>query len=274
MDMNPTIMEQLEKIIDGRRLKTVFQPVVSLSDGTVLGYEALIPRETFSSGSDQLFQTAAENHRLWDLELLYRTTALRGAFLRPGSTFRGKLFLTVNPNVMHDGKFRRGFTKEYLEQYGIRPENIIFEITERNAISDMNGFRGTVSHYKEQNYRIAVEDAGAGSEGIHLVHHIQPHYIKMKTDLIRNIGTDNIKYTLVKCMAGLSSIAGNQLIAQGVETREELVALVKLGVQYAQGCFLQKPDERIRGLNPAVRKLILECNRTANPVFGALAEEI
>lgn len=118
-----------------------------------------------------------------------RTTALETAFLNLKFPESAKLFLNVNPNIMHDIKFRQGFTKEYLNQYGIIPEQIIFEITERNAIKDMNGFLSTVSHYKEQNYKIAIDDAGAGYSGLNLIGYIKPHFIKIDMNLIHNINS-------------------------------------------------------------------------------------
>lgn len=268
---------ELDHIIDGGCIKTVFQPIVSLKDGSVLGHEALsrITCNTSISDPEQLFQAAGESERLWDLELLCRTTALRTAYLDlEYAAFEKKLFLNVNPNVMHDEKFRQGFTYKYLEQYGIRPENIIFEITERNAVSDMQGFIGTVEHYKGQNYHIAVDDAGAGYSGLNLIGNIRPHYIKLDMSLIRNIDRDNIRYALVKSMAELSRTAGISLIAEGVETRRELETLVDLGVQYAQGYFLCRPNERIRDAEPAAKELILELNRRKKHVLGTQASNI
>jgi diguanylate cyclase (GGDEF)-like protein len=265
--------KQLDEIIDGKQIRTVFQPVVSLRDGTVMGHEALsrMTCKTQFQNPEQLFQFATESDRLWDLEQLCRTTALRTAFLGPDRNPKKRLFLNVNPNVMHDEKFRRGFTKEYLKQYGIQPKNIIFEITERNTVADMDSFRGTVSHYKGQNYNIAIDDVGAGFSGLNLISDIHPHYIKLDMNLIRGIDSDGIKYALVKGMVEISKTANIALIAEGVETREELVTLVDLGVQYAQGYFLLKPDARIRDISPQTRALIVELNRRKNHVFSSQA---
>ncbi|QNK42556.1 EAL and GGDEF domain-containing protein [Caproicibacter fermentans] len=277
MKVDEKLTEDLNRIIDGECIKTVFQPIVSLRDGSSLGHEALsrMTCDTSIRNPEQLFQAAGESDRLWDLELLCRTTALKTAFLNSEhAAYEKKLFLNVNPNIMHDDKFRQGFTCQYLKQYGIRPENIIFEITERNAVADMQGFVGTVEHYKGQNYHIAVDDAGAGYSGLNLIGDIRPHYIKLDMNLIRGIDRDNIRYALVKSMVELSQTAGICLIAEGVETRRELVTLVDLGVQYAQGYFLCRPDEEIRDADPAVKDLILELNRRKKHVLGTQASNI
>lgn len=274
--MEDNSREELEKIIREKQIRTVFQPIVSLRDGSVLGHEALsrITCGTAISGPEQLFQIAGRNDRLWDLELLCRTTALKTAFLVKRTHKAGKIFLNVNPNVMHDEKFRNGFTREYLNQYGIEPENIIFEITERNAISDMRGFQGTVSHYKKQNYHIAIDDVGAGFSGLNLISDIYPHYIKLDNNLTRGVHTDSMKYALVKSMVELSKTANIHLIAEGVETREELATLIDLGVQYAQGYYLKRPEEDIGGIAQSSRDFILEQNRRKNHLTGNLVSNI
>lgn len=274
--MDEHIRQQLDSIIDGQHLKAVFQPIVSLRDGSVLGYEAL-SRITCSSeinSPDELFRIAGESRRLWDLEQLCRTIALSSAYQAQEKQNHGRLFLNVNPNIMHDPKFKQGFTKEYLEQYGMTPDSITFEITERNAVADISGFRGTIAHYKGQNYKIAVDDAGAGYSGLNLISDVNPHYIKLDMQLIRNIDADTIKMALVRSMVELSHISNISLIAEGVETREELETLINLGVQFAQGFFLQPPDEQMKEIRAEALAVLTETNRRKNHLFGGNVSNI
>ncbi len=264
------IEEEISRIVDNRRIKTVFQPIISLRDGTVLGHEALsrVTGDSYIKTPDELFYYAGLFNRLWDLELLCRTQSLEAAFRNNSQPCSTKLFVNVNPNVMHDIKFRQGFTKEYLSQYGITPENIIFEITERNAVNDMTSFKSTVTHYKEQTYKIAIDDAGAGYSGLNLISDIKPHYIKLDMNLIRNINADNIKFALVKSMIELSHLANIHLIAEGIETKEELETLINLGVQYGQGYFIQRPNEEMLPITPEVINVLKDINRKKNHTFG------
>lgn len=269
--MIKTFEEEIAKIIDKKQIRTVFQPIISLRDGSILGHEALsrVTGDTFIENPEQLFCYAGQCNRLWDLELLCRTKSLEAAFLNQDQpTYNKKLFVNVNPNVMHDIKFRQGFTKEYLSQYGITPENIIFEITERNAVNDISSFKSTVSHYKEQTYKIAIDDAGAGYSGLNLISDIKPHYIKLDMNLIRDIDTDNIKFALVKSMIELSRMANIHLIAEGIETERELATLINLGVQYGQGYFIQKPNSAMDSISPAVIETLREINQKKNHTFG------
>jgi len=258
--------ESLDNIIHNKQIKIVFQPIISLRSGTVLGYEALsrITCESEFESPEPLFAAAKECNRLWDLELLCRTAALEAAhkFILP--PYNKKLFINVNPNIIYDNKFKEGFTKDYLRQYNISPNNIIFEITERNVIDDLIGFNSTINHYKNQDYKIAIDDVGAGYSGLNLISDVNPHYIKLDMKLIRNINTDNLKNALVKGMVEFSKASNNLIIAEGIETYEELETVINLGVKYGQGYYIQKPNEEVLKINQDVIKSILEINTTKN----------
>ncbi|KAF0092054.1 MAG: diguanylate cyclase/phosphodiesterase [Fusobacteria bacterium] len=258
--------EALEYIINKKQIKTVFQPIISIRDGVILGYEALsrITCDSEINNPEDLFKIAREFNYLWDLELLCRTKALESAYKFMIPPFNKKLFINVNPNIMHDESFKKGFTKEFLKQYTIIPQNIIFEITERNVIEDLIGFKSTVSHYKSQEYNIAIDDVGSGYSGLNLISDVAPDYIKLDMLLIRNIHIDKIKYALVKGMVEFSKASNIKLIAEGIETYEELETIINLGVQYGQGYFIQKPDSVVKEISNDVLQAILDINIKKN----------
>jgi EAL domain-containing protein (putative c-di-GMP-specific phosphodiesterase class I) len=88
-----------------------------------------------------------------ELELLCRTKAIETAH---NLDARIKLFLNVNPNVINDAKFKQGFTKEYLNSFSMNPEDIVFEITENEAVNNVSDFKRVIQNYKSQNYQIAI----------------------------------------------------------------------------------------------------------------------
>ncbi len=261
---NSEHLQELDYIIQHQAIKTVFQPILSLQDGSILGHEALsrinAPIAISISNTEALFQLATEYNKVWDLETLCRTRALETAFLFMKPPYKKKLFLNVNPNIMYDPKFKNGFTRDFLKQYDITPDNIIFEVTERNVIQDMNGFITTVNHYRNQDYCIAIDDAGAGYCGLNLINDIRPEYIKLDMQLVRDINSDNYKYTLVKGLQGLSEIANVHLIAEGIETKEELTTLIELGIEYGQGYYLQKPAEEVIPISDQLLHTIKDLN--------------
>ncbi len=251
-------IQDLKNIIDQRAITTVFQPIISLKDGDVLGHEAL-SRITYESGVkniERLFTLANQMNCLWELEQLCRTRAFEAAFRFMIPPYSKKLFINVNPNVLHDESFQKGLTKEYLNQYNISSSNIIFEITEKNIIKDLDGFIATVDHYKSQDYKIAIDDAGAGYSGLNLISDINPNFIKLDMKLTRDIHNDNLKSALVKGMVELSKISNISIIAEGIETEEELQTLINLGVQYGQGFFIQYPDAEVKEIDPRIINLI------------------
>jgi len=258
--------KELENILDNRLIKTVFQPIVSLRDGEILGHEALsrITGEGEINSPTTLFEVAKEYNRLWDLELLCRNKAFEAAYEFMKPPYDKKLFLNVSPNIMHDENFKKGLTKEYLKKYNITSHHIIFEITERNIIADMQGFMSTIDHYKSQDYKIAIDDAGAGYSGLNLISDISPNYIKLDMKLIRDIDSDNLKYALVKGMVELSKTSNISMIAEGIETYNELETLVKLGVQFGQGYYLQRPDIYIKEMSTDVLEVLKEMNHKKN----------
>jgi EAL domain-containing protein (putative c-di-GMP-specific phosphodiesterase class I)/GGDEF domain-containing protein/CBS domain-containing protein len=258
--------KQLVSIINRADVRTVFQPIISLRDGSVFGYEALSrgPAGSPLENPDTLFGVATECGKLWELELLCRTKALETAYR---NQFSYKLFINVNPSIIHDEKFKQGFTKEYLKEYHIDPSEILFEISEKDAVADLAGFKKTIDHYKNQNYRIAIDDAGAGYSGLNMIADVHPHFIKLDMKLIRDIEKDAYKKALVKSLWDFCCVTEISLIAEGVETEEELRALIDIGVPYAQGYFIQYPKSEITYIAPHVLEAIQACNAKKNQTY-------
>ena len=244
-------------ILENQRIRPVFQPIVSLKDGKIIGYEALSrivePREI--TCSEELFHLAGIYGKVWELEQLCRGKILE-KYHNLKRTEGQKLFLNVNPIVIHDKEFCAGFTRGYLKQYGVNLKNIVFEVTERNAIDDVKGFKDTIRHYKSQGYQIAVDDAGSCYSGLNLICDIVPHYLKLDILLIKDIHKDAIKCAMVKAMVEFANLANIQLIAEGIECEEELKMLLKLGVHNGQGFFLRKPDEELKPVENAAMEVI------------------
>src|SRR5699024_546018 len=141
--MEETLSQALEVIIKGKLINIVFQPIVSLRDGKVLGYESLsrTPSNNIIKNPEILFETATKNKVLFDLESISRqkTINLAKDFILSTNTY--KLFLNVNTNIVDDPRFERGFTHNLMKEVGIKPSRIVFEITERNEITDMDRFK-------------------------------------------------------------------------------------------------------------------------------------
>lgn len=260
-------------ILNKAEISTVFQPIISLRSGEVYGYEALSrgPENTNMYNPEVLFALSEKYGRVWELEYLCRWKALEKAHCLAEDK---KIFLNVSPHIMHDIKFRQGFTKEYLNRFKINPNKIIFEITERQAISNVPDFINTVQNYKSQNYQIAIDDVGAGFSGLNLISDVYPHFIKLDMKLIRNIDRDFIKQAMVKSMCEFGQLTNTYLIAEGIETEAELLKLIEMGVHYGQGYFIQKPSEQIKIINAQVQEIILQANKNKNTALNSTLFEL
>ena len=146
-----SIKKQVSKIIEEKKLYPVYQPIVSLRTGELLGYEALSRISLLSCdfNIEELFSYAEQFQCLWNLEYICRKKALKEIKGKLGSL---KLFLNVSPNIFNDERFKTGMTLEYLNRYNISPDNIIFEVCERTDIKEISSFQKTVLHYEKQNY--------------------------------------------------------------------------------------------------------------------------
>ncbi len=277
-----TDFDILEEILKGEHIKSVYQPVVSLTSGHVYGYEALsrISNIDLQMNIDQMFRLADKKGKAWELETLCREKALENAIHMNADK---KLFLNVNSNIIYDNKFKTGFTKNRVSEYGLDANNIIFEITERVAILDSSAFLGSIDHYKNQSYGIAIDDVGAGYSGLNVIASVRPDLIKLDMHLVRNIDKDETKQLLCRAMVDFGKNAGIQLIAEGIETEEELKVLIKLGVDLGQGYFLGIPQESFSDIAAEKIAIIKRCHtkqyneniiNSVYPVVGHLAKPV
>ncbi|MCL2109631.1 MAG: GGDEF domain-containing protein, partial [Oscillospiraceae bacterium] len=244
-----TDFETVSEILYRRCIRSVYQPIVSLKDGKIFGYEALsrITNIEFMMNIGQMFRAADRVNRAWELEALCREKALEGAVdIEPGK----KLFINVNPNIINDPSFRSGFTKRRLEKCGLNFEDITFEITEHAAITDLGAFLASINYYKGQNYGIALDDVGSGFSRLNIISDVRPNFIKIDINLVRNIDKDEIKRFLCKAMIDFCKSAKIKVIAEGIETEEELEILMQLGADYGQGYFLGIPRSGFEAIAP------------------------
>ncbi|MBW7476657.1 EAL domain-containing protein [Paenibacillus oenotherae] len=230
----------LEEMISDRLITPVYQPIISLRNGTVYGYEALsrCPENRWFKGPEQLFSFASDEGMVYALDRLARERAIEGS---AGLSSQQKLFINITAQIMNDPSFSPGQTLILLEQYGLSPTNVVFEITERSSIEDFGAAKKTLGHYRSQGYQIAIDDAGAGYSSLQSIVELEPDYIKIDRSLIRGIHRDPMKEHIVHTFIDLAAKMGVSLVAEGIETEAELAHMKAMGVHYAQGYLLGRP---------------------------------
>lgn len=261
-----SIKQQLRQIIENKQIYPVYQPIVSLKNGKILGYEALsrISLDACSFNVEEMFNYAKEFHCLWNLEYICRKKAIKEVKNQIG---KKKLFLNVDPNILNDERFQAGMTLSYLKRYNISPDNIVFEICERTNIQCVSPFQNVVNHYEKQNYEIAIDDFGKGYADFNRIFFLHPKYVKIDISLISNIHNDPVKYSFVEGLVKFCHSEKISLIAEGIETKEELVQLIRLGVDYGQGYLLGKPGKKLQELSDELYTLITTEHKVATSLF-------
>lgn len=258
--MNQSLL--LSEIMRKEEVYTLFQPIVDLKNADIIGYEALSrgPQDSALHSPTKLIEQATKDNRLWMLEVLFREKAINAAS-KLGIT--SLLFLNVDPNVMNDPNFTSGFTRLYLEDHGLMPEKIVFEITERSVVENFKSFRLALQHYTDQGYRTAIDDTGAGYSNLAMFSQIKPNFIKIDMDLVRSVDTDTFKQAIIKSFVWLANYTNTQLIAEGIETIGEAKMLISLGVHAGQGYLLGKPSPELIEIDREVRQEIIQTNNSS-----------
>ena len=237
----PAHAGEFDEILAQQAIHTVFQPIISLKDGEVLGYEALSrgPQGSALEMPSALFALAEELGLTWELEYTCRRLAIeRYARFQCDKL----LFLNVNPHIIQDPRFHEGMTKAQLAQLCVSSARVVLELTEKTAITNYLEFYSILEHYKAQGFRLAVDDAGSGYSGLNLICHVKPKFLKQDMSLVRNIHRDAFKQQMMKFSVDFARATEIALVAEGIEDEAELFTLIDLGVEYAQGFYLCRPQ--------------------------------
>lgn len=255
--------EELADILIHKKIQSVYQPIVCLKTGQIMGYEALSrgPADSPLAMPTELFAAAIKNNMLFPLEQLCRETAIKSV---QGVSPAQSLFLNINPEVVNDPHFKSGTTKQLIHQESICPRQVTFEITERTAITDFTSFRKSLEHYREQGYSIAVDDAGAGYSSLQAIAELRPDYIKLDMSIIKDVDKNPLKQTMLEAMIKMAAAINSKIIAEGIETQQELTTLIKMGVHYGQGYYLSRPAFPVPPLSEAVYNHIIQTNNEHN----------
>ena len=230
---------QLHRVLELGLVHAVYQPVVDLVDQRVIGYEALtrVAPGRFPN-TDLLFKAANENDSLWSLERLCRRRALEGL---PQLERDQLLFLNIQPDALYDPELRDADFLTLLRKAGLAPGQVVLEMTEHSAVRDFAAFRRTLQHFRSSGFRLAMDDVGSGYSGLQAIAELSPDFIKADMALVRDLHRHPIKRELISTMRRFSDSTGIILVAEGVETLEELVGLRELGVRCAQGFLFARP---------------------------------
>ncbi|MEW6066731.1 MAG: EAL domain-containing protein [Nitrospirota bacterium] len=232
--------EKLQELIIKEGIRTLFQPIIHLEDKEIIGFEALSrgPEGSEYENPYILFDAAAEVELLFELDRLCRNKAILNAkSISPNK----RLFINCLASSFHDPEFRDAYLKSFLEEVNINPTSIVLEITEKEAIENYKLFKEAVSYYSKLGFAIAVDDTGTGYSGLETLFELKPDFIKLDVSIVKHIDKNIVKQELAKSLIAISKKLNSEVIAEGIETEEELITLRDIGVDLGQGFLFAKP---------------------------------
>ena len=232
---------EFQRILAEEQVTCVYQPIVSLSDYSVLGFELLArgPLQSELHRPDVLFEVARDQGRVPELDRLCRMMAARASSTLPDQYLR---FVNTEPVNLFFHARSDVFVHELVAATPahLRGKTII-EVTEKSIIEDFERVREVVAKLRAQGFRIAVDDAGAGYSGLQTVVEIEPDFMKLDMSLLRNVEVSHVKQRLIATLRDFCREAGITLVAEGIETAAQLEMLLQLEIPYGQGFLFAHP---------------------------------
>ncbi len=234
-------VEGLKEILSARRLRAVWQPVLALRDRRVFGHEALIrgPAGSDLEMPDALFTVAREGDMLLELENLCLETIFSTL---PRGARAGVLFVNASARLLTHPVF---LDERNLDGMKRAHGSIVIEVSEKEIVWNYPAFREVLERLRAASFRFAIDDAGSGYSGLETILQLRPEIIKVADSIVRNVHADAIKREVLASLLSLGRQIGATLVAEGIESPEELRTLAELGIPFGQGFLLGKPAARV-----------------------------
>ncbi|MCA9618602.1 MAG: EAL domain-containing protein, partial [Myxococcales bacterium] len=222
----------LDKTIETKALRFVYQPIVDTQTDGIVAYEALCrPSLPTFVGPADLLETAELAGRLLELGRVCRSVSMLPFKHLPGSTM---MFVNLHPRELLSALVHE---KPMTDWAG----RVVLEITETAAIADYDRVRDTIRKLRAHGYRIALDDLGAGYAGLNSLALLQPDFVKLDMALIRGIHEKSSSRRLVKHLLEFCAGESIPVIAEGVESEQEFRMVREIGCPLVQGNFLAAP---------------------------------
>ena len=220
---------EIKAVLSSGSFRAVFQPIVDMSTGAAIGYEALT---RFDDGTppDLRFAAARRAGVSLDLEAATLERAVADSLVLPAGPW---VALNVTGEIILAGDRLAGILRR-------RTRPVVLEITEHDAIADYQAVRAAVAALGP-DVRIAIDDAGAGVANFDHIVQLRPDFVKVDAALVRGVNSDLTRQALIVGLHHFARATNGWVIAEGVETEEERRALVALEVNFGQGYHFGRP---------------------------------
>nr|WP_088431773.1 EAL domain-containing protein [Halomicronema hongdechloris] len=214
-----------------------FQPIVNMATRQIFAQEALV-RGLHGESAGYVLAQVTDKTR-YDFDQACRVKAVE---LAARLNIQSDLSINFLPNAVYHPENCIQTTLMAAKRYQFPLDRIIFEFTESEEVKDLTHLRSIVEDYKRRGFRTAIDDFGAGHSGLNLLADFQTDYIKLDMALTRHIDQDNSRQAIVKGIVQVCRELCVELIAEGIETYEEMQALQDMGIELLQGFYFAKPS--------------------------------
>ncbi len=230
----------IEAVIASRAVTPVYQPIYSMETGRPIGYEGLVRPTEGAPFNDpgSMFMAAEAAGRTVELDLLCLEIVAAGV----GELEEG-IYISVNlsPRTLESQLFRAGELKAIFHRNGIRLHQVVLELTERERVEDIDQLRKNVSACRRAGMRIAADDVGAGNAGLRLLSEISFEIVKIDLSLVQGGALHDPSHAVLRALQELATQWKASIVAEGVETAEQLTTIREVGIGAGQGYLLGRP---------------------------------
>lgn len=238
----------IESILTTRAVRPVYQPIFSMTTGNPIGYEGLVrPTDGAAfSNAGSMFTAAEAADRIVELDLLCLETVIAGIGpLEPG------VYVSVNlsPRTLESSMFHPGELKAMFRKHRIPLEQVVLEVTEREEVQDLDQLRRNVEACRRAGMRIAADDVGAGNAGLRLLSEIHFDIVKIDLSLVQGGMLHDPSHAVLRAIQEMAAGWHASVVAEGVETAEQLAVVRALGMTAGQGYLLGRPSV-VRAADP------------------------
>ncbi len=237
------LSEQIRRATEGGLFVLVCQPILDLESNEVTQYELLL---RMRGEEGQLLEPASflgTAERFGLIQGIDRWVAQQAVRLLAGHQKAGReLVLEVNlsPLSMNDEGFATAVGRELIAS-GVKPANLVFEVTETAAVADLDQARRFAESLISIGCRFALDDFGSGFASFYYLKHLPVSYLKIDGEFIRELTRTPSDQVLVKALVDVARGLSIQTIAEYVADEETLELVRELGVDYAQGFLIGRP---------------------------------
>lgn len=241
------MLYMLRKVVSQKDIKLLAQPIIDVATKEIRAWEMLTrgPSGTLLESPLSLFSVARQTGLLYQLELIVIEKAFHQI---KEANCRQDVFVNCTPLTLGNIKFIQDLKKLIRLNKGIRPNQITFEVTERDSIEELKDFIYNIKLLRLMGFRIAVDDTGAGYASLNTISEIMPEIIKIDRSVIENIDKNTVKESMLKGLLLVAKEAGSLVVAEGIENEEEASVLSKHKVDLAQGYFYARPAALVKSV--------------------------